>query len=188
MPWEKSFDTNDALDAAMHVFWAKGYEETSMSDLIEAMGINKGSLYNAYGDKKTLFILVLKKYGQERSQAFLDELKQIDDPKTAITNFFDCAIDSAQCDKEQKGCLLVNTSLKLASFDDDIQEIVKQGIEEVETFFQTCLKQMGMSTKEAKDKAKLLMAITVGLKVISRGAFDADSLNAVKRQALQIIS
>ncbi|MGB1215804.1 MAG: TetR/AcrR family transcriptional regulator, partial [Pikeienuella sp.] len=56
MPWEKSFDLDDATDKAAAVFWAKGYEATSISDLVAAMGINKGSLYNAFGDKRRLFI------------------------------------------------------------------------------------------------------------------------------------
>ena len=55
MPWEKEFDTEVALGNAMRAFWAKGYEATSLADLIKAMNINKGSLYNAYGGKKELW-------------------------------------------------------------------------------------------------------------------------------------
>ena len=57
MPWEKTFDIDEAIDRATEVFWAKGYEATSLADLIKATGVNKGSFYNAFGSKKKLFTL-----------------------------------------------------------------------------------------------------------------------------------
>ncbi len=62
MPWEKTFDIDEATDKAIEVFWKKGYEATSMSDLTQAMQINKGSLYNAFGSKKALFDRALARY------------------------------------------------------------------------------------------------------------------------------
>jgi AcrR family transcriptional regulator len=60
----RAFDTDEALDRAMIVFWRKGYEGTSLSDLTEAMGINRPSLYAAYGNKEDLFRKVLERYGE----------------------------------------------------------------------------------------------------------------------------
>jgi AcrR family transcriptional regulator len=60
----RAFDTDEALDRAMIVFWRKGYEGTSLSDLTEAMGINRPSLYAAYGNKEELFRKVLERYGE----------------------------------------------------------------------------------------------------------------------------
>ena len=193
MPWEKSFDEDNALEAAMNVFWAKGYEETSMSDLINAMNINKGSLYNAYGDKKTLFLTALKKYDAEQSRAFIKQLHQIDDPVEAINSLFDCMIQQYTDDPEAKGCLLVNTSLKLIFHDQDVQDIVKEGLKEVELFFETCLKKLkdkneSTNTLDTKETAKMLTALAVGLRVLSRGTFEVECLHAIKRQALKIIS
>jgi TetR/AcrR family transcriptional repressor of nem operon len=56
MPWEKQFDVDEVLDRAMQVFWACGYEATSMQQLVERTGINRASLYATYSDKRTLFL------------------------------------------------------------------------------------------------------------------------------------
>ena len=56
MPWAKSFKTDEALTKAMNAFWARGYEATSMQDLVDCMGIGRGSLYAAFGDKRRLFL------------------------------------------------------------------------------------------------------------------------------------
>src|SRR5210317_1187307 len=58
----RGFDEAKVLDAAMEVFWRKGYESTSLADLLEATGLHKGSLYQAFGDKHTLFISALRRY------------------------------------------------------------------------------------------------------------------------------
>jgi TetR/AcrR family transcriptional repressor of nem operon len=63
MPWEKTFDTDVALTKAMEAFWSRGYEATSISDLVERMGINRGSLYDTFGDKRSLFMSALRAYG-----------------------------------------------------------------------------------------------------------------------------
>ena len=62
MPWEKQFDSDAVLDKAMQAFWARGYEATSMQDLVDCMGINRGSLYATFGDKHSLFIQALRRY------------------------------------------------------------------------------------------------------------------------------
>ena len=54
MPWEKSFEIQDAVDKAMQVFWEKGYVDTSIADLLKATGLKRSSLYNAFGDKRNL--------------------------------------------------------------------------------------------------------------------------------------
>ena len=193
MPWEKSFDTDEALEAAMNVFWAKGYEETSMSDLISVMGINKGSLYNAYGSKKTLFIAALKKYDHEHRRQVLKQLEQMDDPAEAISTLFDGLIQESLKDTEHKGCLLVNTSLKLTHHDDDVQRIVRNGLNEFGQFFEHCLDTIKKQNKNtaianSKETAKILMTLVVGLRVLARGVFNEAGLRLIKRQAMQIIS
>src|ERR1700674_4986058 len=72
----RAFDVDQALDRALHLFWRKGYEGTSLSDLTRAMGINRPSLYAAFGDKETLFRKALDRY-VEGPDAYLGEaLKQ----------------------------------------------------------------------------------------------------------------
>jgi AcrR family transcriptional regulator len=72
----RTFDADEALDRAMTVFWSKGYEGTSLSDLTEAMGISRPSLYAAYGNKEELFRKALERYGEGPSAYERDALAQ----------------------------------------------------------------------------------------------------------------
>ena len=70
----KQFDRNDVLDHAMAVFWRNGYQATSIQDLVEATGINRGSLYTTFGDKRGLFLAVLDHYAERIARPTMAEL------------------------------------------------------------------------------------------------------------------
>src|SRR5690242_20201777 len=69
----RAFDSDAALDRAMEVFWSKGYEGTSMSDLTQAMGINRPSLYAAFGDKESLFRRAIERYRSGTAVSYVRE-------------------------------------------------------------------------------------------------------------------
>ena len=72
MPWEKQFDPDTALDKAMQAFWAHGYDATSIQDLVDCMGINRGSMYATFGDKRSLFIQALNRYNTTRGEPWIE--------------------------------------------------------------------------------------------------------------------
>ena len=192
MPWEKSFDTDEILDRATSVFWAKGYEATSMADLLEATGINKGSLYNAFGSKQEIFKQAILRYDREQRQATIAKFKAMNDPVTAISEFFDAMIDDSLSDEERKGCLLVNTALDLPNQNDDVAEAIKAGMKHTEAFFTQQIK-LGKSNGDIPDHvdpkkaAKGLLTLVTGLRVLARGVFGKADLAAIKAQALELI-
>ena len=192
MPWEKTFDTNIAIDRATQVFWAKGYDSTSLADLLKATQINKGSFYNAFGSKKSLFTQSLTKYDQEIRRDALTRFSALNDPIAAISRFFDMLLDESLNDKDCKGCFLVNTALDSPNHDADIQAIVKKAMTELQTFFEEQV-SLGISTgaipadKDPDATAKSLLAQLVGLRVLARGVLDADSLTTIKSQALNLL-
>ena len=192
MPWEKTFDIDEAINQATDVFWAKGYEATSLADLLNATGINKGSFYNAFGSKKKLFIESLLKYEREQRRDVLAQLRTLNDPVLAINKFFDALIEQSLTDTEKKGCFLVNTALDLPNHDSDIQKAVKKGLKDTESFFEQQIK-LGIETGAIPKKvnpeiqAKGLLTLLVGLRVLARGVFDKASLNAIKTQAISLI-
>lgn len=106
----RAFDMNEALDAAMEVFWRKGYEGASMVDLTTAMGINSPSLYAAFGSKKGLFHAVLDHYDQGRAGFLSDVLAQPTAREAAARFLFGIA-DRATDPDEPPGCLLVQSGL-----------------------------------------------------------------------------
>lgn len=193
MPWVKDFDVDEAVDDAMKVFWAKGYEATSISDLTGAMKINKGSLYNAFGSKKALFIRALLKYDRDTRQRAFRDLEAMDDPIQAIEAFFDGLIAESKADTDRKGCLLVNTALELPNHDDDIGDMVRATLKDFEQFFErmvTLAKARGEapSDLDSGDAARSLIAQAFGLRVLSRGAFSIASLEAIRTQAIRLVT
>lgn len=131
-----------ALAAAMNAFWAKGYESTSMSDLTEATGLHKASLYQTFGDKHQLFVSALKLYFARTAKAQKDSRNGEDNPIEALKKSVDTTID--QC-AEGKGCLAVNSLIEVAPFDDEIDRILKQ-------FRQRLDKHLASLVDEAKQK------------------------------------
>lgn len=192
MPWEKSFDIDEATDKATEVFWKKGYEATSMADLIDAMGINKGSLYNAFGSKKALFDRALARYDQKNRAAFLAELRQIADPKAAIAGLFDGLIEEAREDPRNLGCFVVNTAQDLPNQPPEVAKIVQTSLNEIEWFLRDMIdrgKAEGQIAQrvETGPTAQALLSMVVGLRLLSRGAAGIPALESIRDGAMNLL-
>ncbi|MCR9117583.1 MAG: TetR/AcrR family transcriptional regulator [bacterium] len=193
MPWEKSFEESEVIEQAMEVFWEKGYAATSISDITEATGIKRGSLYNAFDGKRDLFVRALLKYGDDRRTSKLQLLETVDDPREAISMFFNSLVKATLNDPDKKGCLLFNTTLEYPSHDEDVKRLVSDGIKEVVSFFEGRIergKELGKipDSVDTRDTAKALLALVVGVRVLGRGAFGKTALQQVARQAIGMIS
>jgi len=105
MAGARQFDESQILDAMMRVFWQKGYEATSIDDLVAATGLKRGSLYNAFGDKAGMFCRTLQLYREEVLAALLHSLRG-DDPRAALTRFFKLLAQAAGDPGRPKGCML----------------------------------------------------------------------------------
>lgn len=194
MPWEKSFDENAVIEQIMEVFWEKGYEATSISDLTEATGLKRGSLYNAFGDgKQELFLRSLLKYDREQRAATIKQLEAIEDPIAALDELFDALVQQAMADTEKKGCMLVNTSLNMAHYDESVQKLIIKGMEEFAAFFERLVKR-GQTTGQISELVKprptsrALLTFVVGIRVMSRGVLNKTALKQAAEQAKALIS
>ena len=192
MPWEKSFDEDEAVGKAMKVFWKKGFDSASMADIITGTGITRGSLYNAFGGKKELFVKALLKYDKDNRRALLAELEAMDDPLRAIAALFDALVAETISDAEKKGCFLVNTASDLTIHDEEVNSIVRNGLREIQAFFRRSI-EVAQARKQIADTvdpeatAKGLMAMVVGIRVLGRGMFDASSLETIAAQAQRVL-
>ncbi len=192
MPWEKTFDLEDATANAIAVFWDKGYEAASMADLTKAMRINKGSLYNAFGSKNKLFISALKQYDRDRTQRTLNRMNAADNPLDAIVGMFNQAIEHNCLHPDKKGCLLINTALELPHHDKEIQKMVTKSLDNLKDFFEQNIRR-GQSDGtiaahiDPQTTALLLRSLIVGLQVLSRGASEPESLSPIKAQVSQLL-
>lgn len=193
MPWQKSFDEDVVVGKAMKVFWEKGYEATSINDLIEGTGIGRGSLYNAFGGKQALFIQALTKYHSENHRATLAKLEALDDPLNAIHGLFAAVVQETVEDKDKKGCFLINTTLELWTHDAKTQAVIKQGHAETIAFFRRCI-EVGQARKDipssvdAMSTAKVLLSLVIAIRVLGRGAFDEHELRDIADQAERLLT
>jgi TetR/AcrR family transcriptional regulator, transcriptional repressor for nem operon len=109
----------DVLDRAMALFWRRGYEAASIRDLVSTTGINRGSLYATFGDKKTLFLAVLEHYADRIGKPLMAELAN-PDPRRAVEHMFAAIIQRTTDPRFPRGCLNTNTSLECPGSGDEI--------------------------------------------------------------------
>ena len=188
MPRPRQFDIDDALMKAMAVFWAHGYKATSMQDLVDAMGIERGSIYGAFGSKRALFLKALTHYDQVYREAWFEERASSSSPRQAVLDVFEAAVSVTVEDGSRDGCLLVNTALELSPHDDEIAAIVDHAFTEAEAFFRTMIER-GQAAGEistevnAVSTARALLGLFLGLRVLSRSRPEETVLRSIADQA-----
>jgi TetR/AcrR family transcriptional repressor of nem operon len=169
----REFDEAAVLDAAIDKFWRHGYEATSVRDLADEMNIAGASLYNAFGDKRTLYERSLNRY---LDQTFRERIRRIEPhrpPREAIITFLQEIIKRSVTDKQRRGCLLVNSAIESAPHDPQFLGIVATFLNEVETFFLRCVSRGqddGTISRahSAADLSKSLLGILLGIRVLAR--------------------
>ena len=188
MPPEKQFNTDEALGKAMSAFWARGYEATSIQDLVDCMGVNRGSLYATFGDKRSLFVHALRRYDAVHRKAWIAALVAAKSPRAAIMGAFEGAISAVLDAGSRDGCLLVNTALELSPHDREISEVVSQALSGMEGFFREMIEK-GQASGEIPsavapvDTARALLGLFIGLRVLARSRPDEALLRSVANQA-----
>jgi len=120
----REFDIDQALNAAMETFWAKGYEGTSLNDLMTATGLHKGSIYKAFGDKHSLFISALKRYLEAMRSGKKEILARADTPLGGLRMLAHNIIEMVDDGPCPKGCMAVNALVELAPHDDEVRGIM----------------------------------------------------------------
>ncbi|GER00318.1 TetR family transcriptional regulator [Iodidimonas gelatinilytica] len=190
MPWIKNFDEAKALEKAMQAFWAHGYEATSMQNLVECTGVNRGSLYATYGGKRAFFLAALQMYDQKMRRELLAGLAARNRPREAITALFRTFMEDVAEDDSNRGCLLTNTALELSAHDPEIARIVAHAQKQTEGFFarmiikgQKCGEIAGHV--DAEGTARGLLASLLGLVVLVRSRPDTALLQGIVADALR---
>ena len=113
MARQREFDPNDALHAAMEVFWRKGYYNTSIEDLVQQTGVSRYGLYRAFGNKQGVFLAALDYYQQTLITELLKEMEAPDAGLSAIHRYFERLLGLAETHYGRLGCLMCNTATEL---------------------------------------------------------------------------
>ena len=188
----KAFDEERALDKAVDCFWSRGYEATSVRDLGEAMEIGGASLYNAFGDKRTLFVKCLERYANRSSRERMARIEEKHAPKAAIRTFMAEIIERSLKDPDCKGCLLVNSALDVAPHDAAIGKAVAGYLDEIRDFFRRNIetaRRAGTMPKsiDAEVVSGHLLGVLMGIRALTRVKPDRKLLESVARPALALL-
>lgn len=185
MPWEKTYDEAEVLEAAMHAFWSDGYHGTSMAGLVAATGLNRGSLYAGFGNKRALFLRALRHYDETYRSGLLDQFRQDGPGKESILAVFETV---ARGDAQMPGgCLMVQSAMERAPHDPEIATIVESSMAEVEAFFAACLSQGDSPPPDAGETAKVLQGLMIGILVMTRTNRDSPSIPAMLAQVRSLV-
>lgn len=121
----KEFDPDLAAREAMEAFWENGYAATSVNDLLAEMGLNRGSLYSTFGDKKQLFLAALEKY-DEQSVVRIRDMLDRPSAKSALRDFLTLAAEKCLSQGGRRGCLAGKAAMELAPHDKDVAAWLKK--------------------------------------------------------------
>jgi len=180
------FDRNEARTRALRLFWRKGYQAASLTDLLDVMEIGRSSFYAAFGDKRSLFVECLDLYA-DHTQGFLAQARRQAAPLTAIEDFLALGETPIGQDVAAWGCLLVNTSLEMADVDPAVAAHASEHLVAVEGVFEAVLLERGVDPAQAQALAGLLMRLLEGLRVASRRSVPAKARHAQVRTAFRVL-
>ncbi|MBS1500814.1 MAG: TetR/AcrR family transcriptional regulator [Bacteroidetes bacterium] len=178
----KDFDEDEVLQKAMNLFWLKGYNATSMQDLVDGLGISRSSLYDTYGDKHTLFIRALKRYRESAQQKLSKIIDEAPTAREGIRRMLEYTIKELAGDKEQKGCFLVNAAVEVAPHDAEVNKMLCENDSRMEEFL-FALIQKGQERGEitnksdAKTLADFIFNNIKGMRVTARAVSNKSFFN-----------
>ena len=188
----REFDRDDALDRAIEVFWTRGYDRTSVQDLVDAMGIQRGSLYGTFGDKQSLFLEALDRY-EERFYARMVQALVGDTPvRNRIAEVFREVVHDCACDDGGRGCFITNTAVGLAEGDEETARRVRLNLKRVEDAFEEAIVR-AVGSASLRDGfrpraiARFLTTTLQGLRVLSRCRVDVAVLEDAVDVALSVL-
>lgn len=188
----KNFDEQEVLTKAVDLFWSKGYHATSIQDVVENLCINRASLYDTYGDKRTLFIKALKHYQELQANGMIKAIENAVKVKDTIREIFDMAVRDILENESVRGCFMANATLELAKGDKEIARIVsinRQNIEDA--FYQAILKGQKSgeisSTHQAQALASFMFNTYNGLQVIGKTGAERKTLEDIVKVSLSVL-
>ena len=184
MARQREFDRDRVLDQAMRAFWRKGYEATSVQELVAATGINRASMYDTFGDKRGLFLAAIDHYLAQVNGRRLALLAAPGPAKQVLRHYFEELLAFSCGEGRRLGCLLTNSAIELAPHDRQLGEKLRATMARVEARFQEVIERGQRrgeipATHEPRALARFLLNAVQGLRVLSRAEASEASLRDV---------
>ncbi|MFE6228062.1 MULTISPECIES: TetR/AcrR family transcriptional regulator [unclassified Streptomyces] len=189
----KEFDPSAALQAALDLFWARGYEATSMADLVEHLGIGRASLYATFGSKHELYLKALERYQETRDGELFGELAgpgpALPAVRALVRRF---AAEATDGDGRRNGCFVTNSASELAARDPAVARRVELSWEQVETLLHAALVRARAQGElpEGRDPralARTLLVLLQGIRVVGKASADPARVRDAAEEALRLL-
>jgi len=185
----RSFDRTAALDAAMRVFWQKGYTAASMTDLCEAMGIGSPSLYAAFGSKEQLYAEALRHYAEIGGTQLFQALESAPTAREGIAAFLRFSARSLACPERPLGCMVVLSAVAsegVTGLAELVLEERRQSLHKVQARLQRGIAEGDLPAKtDVKTLARFFVTVQQGMSIQARDGATPEELEAVALTALK---
>jgi TetR/AcrR family transcriptional repressor of nem operon len=191
VPRQKEFDVDVVCDRALDLFWRRGYEATSVNDLVDELGVGKASLYAAFGPKHQLYLTALQRYVERASTRIIAELGSDGSPLDAIRAFVGRYVNEA-LEQGELGCLVVNAAVELMPSDTEVARLVERSWDTIEVALTVTLTRAVAEGElpQGCDPAALaafLLTFLQGIRVIGKRRDNAVRLRAAAATALRAL-
>lgn len=188
----REFNETTALRQAMHVFWHKGFDGTSMEDLTAGMGLSRSSLYETFGGKDALFLAALESYARHVGEQRDAVLAAGPTARDALRRFVLGLVVFLLDDAHPPGCFFTNTATALGALDERVQALVRRGNEEQTAAFERCLTAGRGRGELGPDKdphalALFFNSLVRGMTVQARVSRDKKLLEDIARVGLSVL-
>lgn len=188
----KTFNKEEVIDKAVEVFWAKGYEATSIQDLIDAMGIQRGSLYGTFGSKQQLFLKSLDRYGVVVVNKLLELLESKPSAIESIELFFAQLVEHLLTAGDLRSCLITNSAIERGLRDDETKQQVLYLLNQLEKGFYKTLLRANKNNElpsqlDLKMIANYLTSSMQGLLVMGKVCSERSVLEGINLVTLSIL-
>jgi TetR/AcrR family transcriptional repressor of nem operon len=188
----REFDKHEVLEKAVCVFSDKGYNGTSMQDLVDGLGISRSSMYETFSNKHTLYLEALESYQQSANQQVCEIIKDCSGAKEAIHKLLEMTVNKLLDNDQHNGCFLVNAEIEVAAHDAGVKEIICQsGIHMENAFMHIIVKGQEdgeLSTRhDAKALSRFISNIVKGLQVSTKSVTDRTFFSDVIQTTLSLL-
>jgi TetR/AcrR family transcriptional repressor of nem operon len=175
----------------MQLFWSKGYEATSLDDLLRRTGLARQSLYNGFGGKHALFLAALRRYEEQSSDMLRESFEGDRTVREALLTFMLAIVDRNE-EARRRGCFMVNSAVELSPHDPETAKLVASQHRFMEKFLRQALERAQARKEIAADKdpralARFLVGFLNGLNVVAKVNPDRAALRDMVKVALQAL-
>lgn len=190
---QKEFDPDVALDRALELFWERGYEATSMADLVDHLGIGRASLYATFGSKHELYLKALDRYLLKADPSPLEFLSRPGPALPLVRALVERYTEGAACDVRKRGCMVVNAAVERLPGDQLVARRVGMAWDALEAALMAALHRAQAQGELAPDKdpralARFLFVLLQGMRVVAKTESDPERFHDAAREALNLLA